>query len=324
MKRWKIVLTDEIHTAATDLLSKFGEYTVAKDEVQLLELIREADALLVRRPLPKNICDDAGNLKIIVRHGVGVDYIPVDEATKKGVLVANVPAANTQSVVEHVIGVLLLLARNFDRLNIANYIHEWSIRNSISSIELMGKTIGVIGFGRIGRTVGNICRDAFGMKLKVYDPFYKGEDSQEILCDLEELFSSSDFISVHCPLTPETTGLINENLLSRMKSTAFLVNAARGALVVEDALVKILKEKKIAGAALDVYMDEPINPNSPLRDLDNVILTPHTAALTVDSIIRMGVQSVEEIQKVYNKELPKNLINPDALRMFKERFDGVS
>lgn len=320
MKKLRIVLTNSIHAEGMKILEPLGEVILPPDDsdATLLEVVRDADALIVRKKLPETIVNDASKLQVIVRHGVGVDYIPVKAATERGVIVANVPTANTQSVVEHVIGVLILLARKFHRLDQSWRRTPWNIRDQIQCCELYGKTVGIVGFGRIGSKVGRICREAFSMQLRVFDPYYTGGDVEQ--SDLYTLFSESDFITLHSPLTTDTLGLVNAELLSRMKPSAYLINAARGGLVDEQALSSILADGKIAGAALDVFQDEPISNDSPLLELDNVVLTPHTAALTTDSIIAMSTESAREVERVLSGSMPKNIVNPDVIPLFDERF----
>lgn len=321
-QKMRIVLTNTIHPKGMEILEPLGDVVLPADETNasLLIAVRDADALLVRRKLPDNILENAPRMQVIVRHGVGVDYIPVEAATQKGVLVANVPGANTEAVVEHVIGVMLLLARSFHRLDISKNRTGWGIRNIINAVELRGKTLGVVGFGRIGGRVGKICREAFSMELLVYDPFYPGTEIEEYKTDLETLFSKSDFVTLHTPLYKETKGFVNASLLSKMKKTAYLINAARGELVNESELARALATEIIAGAALDVFEDEPISPKSPLLELDNVILTPHSAALTTESMIEMSRQSAEEVERVLRGSMPLNIVNPDVIEFFKKRF----
>jgi D-3-phosphoglycerate dehydrogenase len=187
-------------------------------------------------------------------------------------------------------------------------------------VELQNKNLGVLGLGRIGHRVASIAQSAFDMTVLGYDPYIKSFPEKLKKVSLEVLFQESDFVTVHVPLTEETRHLVDLRLLSQMKSTAFFVNASRGPIIDERALVKVLMEKKIAGAALDVYDVEPLPEDHPLLSLENVFLTPHSAALTAESIERMGIESAQEVIRVLKGEKPINFVNPEVWEAYIKRL----
>jgi D-3-phosphoglycerate dehydrogenase len=317
----KVLLTNPIHPVAVRMLEEVAEVIVVSDTSlgDLKKAIVGVDALIVRTPISADILSHANKLKIIVRHGVGLDFVPVKEATERGILVANVPGANTEAVAEHVIGMFLLLARQFHRLNLGLRQAKWNSRDRISGVELQNKNLGVMGLGRIGHRVASIAHAAFGMTILGYDPYIKPFPEKVKKVSLEVLFQESDFITVHVPLMEETRHLVDLRLLSQMKPTAFFVNASRGPIIDERALVKVLAEKRIAGAALDVYDVEPLPEDHPFLSLDNVFLTPHSAALTTESIERMGIESAQEVVRALKGDKPLNLVNPKVWEIYAGR-----
>lgn len=248
----------------------------------------------------------------MVRHGVGLDFIPVDEATKRGVPVANVPGANTLAVVEHVLGLMLLMARQYHRLDQLTRQGDWECRNRLTSFELKGETLGILGMGRIGCGLATLCNHGLGMKVLGYDPFAKDMPEGVRPASVEEIFQQSRFVSLHVPLTADTKNLVDNRLLATMRPEAYLINACRGAVVVEEDLIQALNDKIIAGAALDVFNQEPLPSDHPFMKIPNLVITPHSAALTDGSIVRMGTESVAELLSILDLQKPVNLVNPDA------------
>ena len=274
-------------------------------------------AIITSRPqVDGAFLDAAGSeLLLVVRHGIGYDNVDVDAATERGILVANTPDAPTESTAEHAVTLLLAAAR---RLLIADHkIHGAAIEQKrMQGLELRGKTLGIVGFGRIGRRVAEICGAGLGMKILVYDPYVKSAGSLKSIAtlvpSLDELLAASDVVSLNSALTPETRGLMNETRLRRMKKGAVLVNASRGPVVDEDALLRVLQDGHLSAAGLDVFHVEPPKATHPLFALDNVVATPHIASYTDGGLAAMGGGSVDQVLQLIRGERPSNLLNPAA------------
>ncbi|MDI3524929.1 MAG: D-3-phosphoglycerate dehydrogenase / 2-oxoglutarate reductase [Candidatus Atribacteria bacterium] len=272
-----------------------------ENEELVAELIGNASAVLVGVDrVGEVVFSRCPNLKVVSKHGVGVDNIDLEAARKHGVVVTNTPGANSESVADMTFALILAFFRHLPLLIERVKNKEWG--SPVLGEELAEKTIGIVGMGRIGRGVAKRAL-GFGMKVIFYDPLVEdgGEGCSKVT--LEELFEKADVISLHAPLTDETRGMINSELLSRMKKSAVFVNTARGELVDEKALYNILKEGKIKGAALDVLSTEPPFA-SPLFGLPNVIVTPHVAAHTREANIKMGTIAALNIVKVLAGEEP--------------------
>lgn len=275
--------------------------------------IVDCAAVLIRTaPLPAEVFEAGKKLKVIARHGVGVDNIDIDKATELGIYVTNTPEANSNTVAELALGLIIALARNLIACDKATRTGDFNFRNRQFGIDLEGKTLGVLGVGKIGR---RLCLKAYhGLAMKVigYDPFIKKEDFPEIIERIEDrdiLFSESDFISVHIPSTSETKRSIGMREFRLMKPTAYFINIARGDLVIEKDLTAALKEGFIKGAAVDVYEQEPPPANHPFFNLNNIILTPHNASHTKEAMIRMAVQAAQGIDEVLSGKVPTWPVN---------------
>lgn len=270
----------------------------------------EAEAIIVRTfKMTPEIIDQMPKLKIIAKHGVGVDNIDIPYAKSKDIRVTNTPTANMNSVAELIIGFALNCVRRVTQSQFA--VLNGLEKNSplyLSGYELSGKTLGLIGLGKIGISVGKKLRAAFDMNIIAYDPFATAEQCNTLgfakIADLDELCRQGDIISISVPLTKETKNLIASHELSLMKETAVLINTSRGGIVNEDDLYEALKNRKIFGAALDVFVQEPVPKSHPLLACDNFIATPHNGANTADALIRMGVGAVDEIVRLKNNEDP--------------------
>lgn len=321
--RARILSTSTVHQVAHDILSPECDLIIAPDErpETLRRLVAEADALIVRVRLPDDIFEHASKLKACVRHGVGLDYIPVEAATQAGVPVANLPDSNTQAVVEHVVASVLMLARDLHRFEAAYREEGWSVRYRANGMELSGRTVGIVGLGRIGRGVAAALHGGFGMKVLGYDKF-------EVLglpkfikpVSLEEVFAGSDFITLHAPLLPETKGLVNTRLLEEVKPGAFLINAARGGLVDDEALIAALRSGRLKGAALDVFEPEPLPSDHPYFRLRNLTLTPHLAAFTEEGLVRMSSGAAEAVLSILRGERPASIVNPEVWEKYLARW----
>jgi D-3-phosphoglycerate dehydrogenase len=292
----KVLVRESIAEAGVDLLREKFEVDV-DSESPLEEIIGDYDAIIIRSATKLNadIIARAGRLKVIGRAGVGVDNVDVETATRRGIVVANAPEATVVSAAEQTIGLLVALARNIPQAHAALKQGRWE-RGRWGGVELDGKTLSVIGFGRIGQQVARRGL-GLGMRVAAYDPFVSEERFRELGVEhavtLDEVLGAGDFITLHSPLTPETTGLIGRESIAKMRDGARLVNAARGALVDEEALEEAIRSGKLAGAALDVFSSEPYS--GPLLELDDVVVTPHLAASTDEAQDRAGVIVAEQV-----------------------------
>ncbi len=313
----KIVVCDPIAEAGLVLLRYAGEVVTGYDleRGQLKDEIRDADALVVRSAthLDAELIGAAERLKVIARAGVGVDNIDVDAATRQGIAVVNAPMGNTVAAAEHAMALLLALVRRVPSADAALKEGRWAKKESVGR-QLYGKTLGIIGLGKIGTEVGKRAR-AFGMTLLVYDPYVPEEKAEEIgacLVELGELLEESDFVSLHAALTEESHKLIGAQELARMKPGAALVNCARGGLVDEPALLEALKDGRLSGAALDVFEEEP-QPNPELVGLENVVATPHVAASTREAQAEVAKEAAQQVADVLGGRPPRWPVNAPAL-----------
>ncbi|CAB1055741.1 D-3-phosphoglycerate dehydrogenase (EC [Olavius sp. associated proteobacterium Delta 1] len=286
----------------------------------VLPLIKDAHGLILRTgiTITPDLIEAADRLMVISRTGGGLDNVDVAAASEKGIIVTSNLGVNTVSVAEHVLSMMLILSKRLSTLDHAVRNGNFAIRYQNLPRDINGKTIGLMGFGRIGCELGKICRQAFDMQVIAYDPYLAAEKKNEChswvrMVELKEMLSKSDFISIHVPLTDQTRDLVDEAELSLMKSDAILINASRGGVVNETALIKALESKKIAGAGLDVFSEEPVSGDNPLLKLENVILTPHTAALTRECVARMATEAATCVLDVFAGREPRNVANPKVL-----------
>lgn len=288
--------------------------TQCKTEEEIIELTKDADGVLNQwNHVTENVINNMKNCKVIATYGIGVDKIDVEAATKKGIYVCNVPSYGTGEVANHTFAMILACSRQlvqYDRLIRQGKFGYPTLGKKLYRLD--GQTVGLIGFGKIPRNLSRKLIDAFGMRILTYDPYITKEFAKECgvtKVDLETLMIKSDFVSVHVPLTKETKYLIDEKMLCLMKPTAYLINCGRGAIVKEDDLVKVLKDKRIAGAGIDVFEIEPITPNDPLLKLDNVIVTPHSAYYTEESLYALQYGAAAEVARVLKGEEPVSAVN---------------
>jgi D-3-phosphoglycerate dehydrogenase len=299
---WRVIVADRLAESGLKLLSETPGLEVInaagkKDELE--RALPEADALVVRSEtrVTAEMMARAPRLRVIARAGTGVDTIDVAAATRRGVAVMNAPGANTVSTAEHAFALLLGLVRHVPAAAEAMRRGEWD-RKRFEGTELRGKTLGVIGLGRIGGHVAQLAR-AFGMSVVAHDPFLPGERAVELqvkLLPLEQLLRTADVVTLHVALTDDTHHLINTPRLALMKPGAVLINTARGELVDETALAAAVKEKRIRGAAIDVFAVEPLPADSPLRGIDRVLLTPHLAASTAEAQERVAIETASAVR----------------------------
>ncbi len=312
-----ILSTHALHPHATAMLESAGELRIASalDAATLVAESRDAEIVIVRAPLPPEIFGGQHAIRAAVRHGAGLDMIPVAAATASGVLVANVPAVNARSVAEHVLFVSLALLRRFramDRdLRAAGWLAGRDHANSAR--ELAGKTMGIVGMGAVGRQIAMIAHHGFG--LGVLGNSRGGSGFPDFVRPLavDDLVAASDIVVLACPLTAETTGLMSRERIFAMRPDAVLVNVARGAVIDDAALIAALRQNRIAGAALDVFAEQPLPPDHPYFGFEQVIVTPHLAGITEESMMRMGVGAAEEALRVLSGRLPLNLRNTEVI-----------
>jgi len=290
----KVLVADKVSEEGISLLEE--EFTVdiklGLCEEELISIIQDYDALLVRSEtkVTEAVINAADSLKVIGRAGVGVDNIDVSAATKKGIIVLNAPAGNTIAATEHTMAMMLALARNIPQAYLSMRDEQWK-RSKYVGVEVRGKTLGVIGLGRIGLGVAKRAQ-AMEMKIIAYDPFINPELAEELnieLAGLDELYARADFITLHLPLTKETKYMINKQAFAKMKHGIRIINCARGGVIEEKALAEAIELGIVAGAALDVFESEPVDQSNPLLTLENVITTPHLGASTKEAQIGVAV-----------------------------------
>jgi len=311
----KVLIREPIADAGVELLRSKFEVDVATNG-DLAELIGEYDGIVIRSAtkLTADLIERAERLRVIGRAGVGVDNVDVPAATRRGIVVANAPESNVISAAEHAVGLLVALARNIPQAHAALVQGRWE-RSRWGGVELADKWLGVLGFGRIGQQVA---RRAVGLQMRVvaYDPFVSRERFRELGVERaespEEVFAAADFLTIHLPLTDETRGSIGRDAIAQLKDGVRLVNAARGELIDEDALAEALRSGKIAGAALDVFSEEPYS--GPLLELDNVVVTPHLAASTAEAQDRAGLIVAEQVAAALEGGLVTNAVNIPSIR----------
>ena len=285
----KILVADDVSDSGLQPLRNSGfevEKRTSLTKSELISALQDCDGLIVRSEtkVTADILEATPNLRVIGRAGVGVDNIDVSAATVNGVVVMNAPDGNTITTAEHTIALLISLARSIPQANTSLKSGRWE-RKKFVGVELQGKTLGIVGLGRIGRVVASRAR-AMGMTIIAYDPFIAVEQARDLeieLAPLDDVYARADFLTVHTPLTAETRGLIDREVLAKMKPGARIINCARGGLVDEEALCEAIKSGLIAGAALDVFGQEPPPADHPLLQLDQVIVTPHLGASTTEA-----------------------------------------
>ena len=304
-----MLLFEDMREEGKSVLKEKAEILFARslEEGSLIQEAKEIDGIIIRAngKVTRRIIEAAPGLKVIGRHGVGVENVDLEAATEKGIWVVNTPDANDISVAEHFFGLALMLSKMLKKGEMALREGRWEARYQYIGNELHGKTLGILGFGRIGKAVGRIGHKGFNMKVFYYDALRYEEVEKEIEAvktNLEEVMTGSDFISINLPMLPATKGLIGEREFGMMRPTAYILNLARGPIWDEKALYKVLKEGKIAGAGADVFEMEPAAKEHPLFQLENFIGTPHSAAHTEEALRRMSLVAVDILRVLEGKE----------------------
>ncbi|TML36792.1 MAG: phosphoglycerate dehydrogenase [Actinobacteria bacterium] len=316
----RVLVKEKIGDSGVQLLRDAGfdvELGVDWDDGQLEKRIGEFDAILVRSAtkLDAGLIERAERLRAVGRAGVGVDNVDVDAATKRGIVVANAPQSNVITAAEHTMALLLALARNVPQAHASLTAGAWE-RSKFSGVELYEKTLGVIGFGRIGQLVAQRAR-GFGMRVLAFDLYVAEERFRELgverAATSDELYAEADFVTIHLPKTPETENWLDDEAFAKMKDGVRVLNVARGALLVEEDLKAALDSGKVAGAALDVFREEPLTEH-PLVGYPNVILTPHLGASTAEATDRAGYQAAEQVVAALTGGVVTSAVNVPAVR----------
>ncbi|MEL0106577.1 MAG: hydroxyacid dehydrogenase [Rhodospirillales bacterium] len=317
----KVLVLGKIHNAGLQILRDAPdvEFTELAEHVpEIFDHLPETDAIIVRMTkINQEVVDAAPNLKIVARHGVGYEAVDVDALTARKIPLALVGNVNATAVAEHTLAMMLAMAKKLVAYDNATRDGNFKIRDSFSQTELLNKKVLVAGFGRIGREVAQRCA-AFGMTVLISDPFVSAEDVKkagyEPVEDFHKALPDADYVSIHVPKTPETENLITAKEISTMKDGAFIVNVSRGGMVNESDLCEALSSGKLAAAALDVFDPEPPEANNPLFKLDNIVISPHCGAFTVECGQRMAEVCARNVLAVFDGKLdPSLVVNKDIL-----------
>jgi D-3-phosphoglycerate dehydrogenase len=299
----KILISDKLAEEGIAILKEVQDFQIdckyGLPPEELKKIIGDYEALIIRSgtTVTDDIIEHAKKLKVIGRAGVGLDNVDLKAATKRGIVAMNTPAGNTTSTAEHTMSMILALSRNIPQAYMSMKSGKWD-RNKFNGVELYGKTLGVIGLGRIGSTVARFAQ-GFGMIIKGYDPYLTREAAAQRgfdLVELDDLLKTSDYITIHIPMSDETNHMISDKQLALVKKSVRLINCARGGIIDEKALVKALEEKRIAGVALDVFETEPLPADSPLLKFDNVVVTPHLGASTSEAQVNVAIEIAHAVK----------------------------
>jgi D-3-phosphoglycerate dehydrogenase len=328
------LLTDPIHADAHARLAAGADIALlpaglspAESDAALHELAREADGLIVRRQLPPDLFDAPGapgRLRAVIRHGVGLDFIPVERATAQGLPVANTPEVNANAVAEYAIAAMLAMSRRLAAFDQAVRAGNWQARAQAAgtTFELRGRTLGILGHGAIGRRIGEIAAQGFSMRLLVNTATPSRLPAHIEAVSLADLFARSDFVVVACPLTPATRGIVDAGVLAGARPGAVLINVGRGAVLCQADVAAALARGQLAGAVLDVFEQQPLPADSPLRNHPGVVLTPHLAGITQDAERAMGLLAVDTVLALLRGELTANIVNPEFKTAARARHEG--
>jgi D-3-phosphoglycerate dehydrogenase len=321
----KIVLVTDYTWSSTEPEAKVLAQVDARllvaqtgSEDELLALVPQADAILTCfKKVSAEVIRAGEKLQVVGRYGIGVDNIAVDEATRLGIPVTNVPAYCLDEVAEHVMALLFACARRVCRYNSAVHQGDWRLQTGLPMFRVRGTTLGIIGFGKIGQVLAEKAR-AFGMNIVAHDAYASAEVFRQHNVEslsLDELLALADFVSIHTPLTPETRHLINAERLQMMKPTGFIINTARGPIIDHLALAQALREGWIAGAGLDVFDVEPLPADHELLLSPNLIATPHVAFYSEESILQLETLAAQNVAMILSGKRPLSVVNPDVLKL---------
>jgi D-3-phosphoglycerate dehydrogenase len=316
-----VLLPEPIEEEALALLEARGLKVLAspdKKPENVAALMPQADAVVLRTGIRMSaeLIERGQRLATISRTGAGFDNVDLPAATHQGAIVTSSIGANTQTVAEHALALILALSKQLPFLDRETRAGNFQARYDYRPRDLRGSTLGVIGFGRIGREVARACASSLGMSVLVYDPYLQPQEQDRTwvsFCGLEDLLARADVLSIHVPFTDRTRGLLDAPRLARMKKGALIVNTSRGGLLDEQALARALESGQIGGAGIDVFDREPPEAGNPLLAAPAAILTPHAAALTRDCVVRMAVLAAQRVLDVLDGFLPENVANPEVL-----------
>jgi D-3-phosphoglycerate dehydrogenase len=321
--RHKVICIQPIHPQGMKILQSRADLEVivpaSPEPAAWANFLPSAEAIVVRLSrIPRAMIEAAPNLKIISRHGVGVDTIDMDAATERGVVVATVGFANAPSVVEHTLALMLALAKRLPEFDRAVRGGDYDIRMKLDAQDIAGRTVLIIGLGRIGSRLAKVL-GGLGMQCLGVDPAYASAEIEAMGCepvaDFRTALPRADFVTVHCPLQDDTRNLIGARELALMKPSAYLINCARGGIVDEVALLDALNTRRIMGAGLDVQVSEPPKPGDPLLACDRLILTPHAAAATAEGMVRMATTVAQNVLDFFDGRLPEShVFNTEVLK----------
>lgn len=313
----RVLLTNPIHPALLPELQQHCAVTTAPDTraATLQQLVREADALVVRAQLPPDLFDHAPRLRAVVRHGVGLDMIPVAAATARGIPVANLPGSNTAAVVEYCIAAMLQLRRGLASVDARLRSEGWAAARPLADagLELGQSVCGIVGVGGIGSRLATAVQ-GLGMQVLGLTRRPDSLPAGVQAADKDALFARSDVVVLCCPLNETTRGLVDAAVLARMKPGAILINVSRGPVVDTAALLAALRAGRLAGAALDVHDRQPLPPDDPALDCPRLLLTPHVAGITATSMLGMSRGAVATVLALLRGERPANVVNPEVFR----------
>jgi D-3-phosphoglycerate dehydrogenase len=319
----KVICIQPLHPEGMKILHARSDLEVivpeSQDPATWANFLPGAEAICVRlTEIPRALIEAAPNLRIIARHGVGFDNIDVAAATERGVIVATVGLSNAPSVVEHTIAMMYALAKRLFEFDRAVRAGDWQRKMKLDAIDVAGRTVLIIGLGRIGSRLAKAL-NALGLTCLGVDPAYTRAEIEAMGCepvaDFRSALPRADFVTVHCPLQDDTRNLIGAVELALMKPSAYLINCARGGIVDEAALLDALNSRRIMGAALDVQIEEPPAPDNPLLACDRLILTPHSAATTPETMMRSSVTVAQNVLDCFDGRLPvSHVVNPEVLK----------
>ncbi len=316
-QEWKVLLPKSIDESGPNSIEDIATFTSIKElgveSANLSPHIATFDAVILRHgQLTQEVIEQADNLKVIAKHGVGLDNVDIQSATEQGIVVCNTPNANSHAVAEHALTLLLATTRRLPAMDSATRNGQWD-QSQWNINELRGQTLGLYGCGDIAHQLVEVSRD-IGMNYIGYDPYIDDDDlSNDITkVDKQTLFSEADAVSIHVPHTEETHHAISTSELALLSSDAIIINTARGPVVDEKALISALDNDELAGAGLDVFTEEPPSTSNPLFDMECTVVTPHIAASTAESLKRMAQRAAANVRSVYNGELPDSTVNPEV------------
>lgn len=323
-----VLLTNPIDPEVARQLATHFDLRIANatDAASLKSASTDAHFIVVRAPLPEDLFAVAPQLRGVVRHGAGLDMIPVDVASRHGVAVANVPAVNALSVAEYVVGQMLNLARHLAHIDATLRNTSWAAARQMAddASDLQGKTVAIVGMGAIGQALARICALGFGMRVLGIRRSAAPDTELLHYVSLAQALPQADYLVVACPLTENTRRMIGAAELASMKPGARLINVARGPVVDEAALAMALRRDALAGAALDVFSTQPLPTSSPLLSLPNVLLSPHLAGITQESMRRMSDGVASQLLEMQDGRLPRHFVNPEAQEAILARWSNLS